>query len=623
MKRAAFLLAGLLAFLPVLAAPDAMTDLAASAPTKAPQLHVTLTFTAPSGATSYDIRYSTSLITSANFSSASVAGTRTLTGSTITPGSVGTVQSTEILGLTPNTLYYFAMKSSDGVTPSAMSNVVTITTAKYQGYGYAVPGGGDGTICRVTNLADSGTGSLRGCISTSRTCTSTPLTIIFNGVAGDIPMSSNINLTANNCKMTIDGSTATSPGITITKGTPCATSPTCPAAASTCMGREFTIGASSGGVTQNIILTYLRFTGNYQQGWGYCEGGGYATLGPQYNFSNLVFDHLTVRNGGDGAPDIWSGTSAVTNVSMSNMLIAWSSHPQLIGSQSGSCGGCSTRSRSQISLYRNVYARFGQRGPLIRGNVLDLEFRNNIVFDWSSSWWGGGGGDGTEIAPQLSSYESQGKPTVNIINNWWKTGGNNTGYALFYGTRAGADSADCCTAPGSCTGSGADEGLMCDGGGACGAACPAQGTVCSSTNMGDMRVYGNTLPSSNCDQWSTRADERPYADANAALTTISAASLAASVLPDVGTHYRTSDEIALLNEISPTAAAVCGNGVKEGSEVCDGTDFGTDSCVLHGFVGGTLTCDVTCSLVTTGNCTITAVRRSVMKGVTIKGGYIP
>lgn len=42
-------------------------------------------------------------------------------------------------------------------------------------------------------------------------------------------------------------------------------------------------------------------------------------------------------------------------------------------------------------------------------------------------------------------------------------------------------------------------------------------------------------------------------------------------------------------------AAMCGNGVREGTEQCDNSDLARQSCTLLGFTGGTLTCAATCT----------------------------
>jgi subtilisin family serine protease len=106
-------------------APTAITDLAAINPKIS---SVTLHWTAPTdpgnnGAASfYDIRYSTSPITSDNFINAIAINAPS-------PGLPGVAQESVVTGLASATQYYFAMKSADffGNT-SALSNVATTTT---------------------------------------------------------------------------------------------------------------------------------------------------------------------------------------------------------------------------------------------------------------------------------------------------------------------------------------------------------------------------------------------------------------------------------------------------------------------------------------------------------------
>ncbi|MFD0670722.1 fibronectin type III domain-containing protein [Cohnella sp. GCM10027633] len=108
-------------------APAAVTNLAAPSSTSG---SVTLTWTAPGDdgstgtATSYDVRYSTSTITSGNWSSATQASGEP------TPGAAGASQTLTVNGLSPNTTYYFALTASDEVpNVSAISNVVGKATA--------------------------------------------------------------------------------------------------------------------------------------------------------------------------------------------------------------------------------------------------------------------------------------------------------------------------------------------------------------------------------------------------------------------------------------------------------------------------------------------------------------
>jgi hypothetical protein len=74
-------------------------------------------------ASQYDLRYSTALITSANFASATQ-----VTGEP-TPGAPGASQSHTVTGLQPATTYWFAIKTVDDASNwSLVSNVVSRTT---------------------------------------------------------------------------------------------------------------------------------------------------------------------------------------------------------------------------------------------------------------------------------------------------------------------------------------------------------------------------------------------------------------------------------------------------------------------------------------------------------------
>jgi len=106
--------------------PSAVADLALSSPSNSA---MTVSWTAPgddgsSGtATSYDLRYSTSLITDANWSSATQ-----VTGEP-SPSVAGSAESKTVSGLSAETTYFFALKTSDEVpNESAISNVPSLAT---------------------------------------------------------------------------------------------------------------------------------------------------------------------------------------------------------------------------------------------------------------------------------------------------------------------------------------------------------------------------------------------------------------------------------------------------------------------------------------------------------------
>ena len=106
--------------------PAAVMDLATSNPT---DTQITLTWTAPGDdgnagtANQYDIRYSTSLIDEGNFSSA------TQCQGEPSPKAAGSTETFTVTGLSPDTTYYFAIKTADEVPNwSLLSNIAQGTT---------------------------------------------------------------------------------------------------------------------------------------------------------------------------------------------------------------------------------------------------------------------------------------------------------------------------------------------------------------------------------------------------------------------------------------------------------------------------------------------------------------
>ncbi|GEM_PF-4230855 len=125
------------------AAPAAITNLALSGATAS---SIDLSWTAPGDdnntgtATTYDIRYSTSLITDGNFSSATQ-----VVGEPV-PQVAGASQSMTVSGLSANTTYFFAVKTSDEVPNiSGLSNVPSLSTL--------APGGDTTVPATITDLA--------------------------------------------------------------------------------------------------------------------------------------------------------------------------------------------------------------------------------------------------------------------------------------------------------------------------------------------------------------------------------------------------------------------------------------------------------------------------------------
>jgi chitodextrinase len=102
----------------------------AGTPTPAWAASITLNWTAPGDdgsvgtATQYDIRYSTSTITDANWASATQA-----TGEPA-PKAAGAAETFAVTGLAASTKYYFVIKTADEASNwSALSNISSATTS--------------------------------------------------------------------------------------------------------------------------------------------------------------------------------------------------------------------------------------------------------------------------------------------------------------------------------------------------------------------------------------------------------------------------------------------------------------------------------------------------------------
>ncbi len=208
-----------------------------------------------------------------------------------------------------------------------------------QGWGRHATGGRTGKVYHVTNLNDSGSGSLRDAVSQ-------PNRIVVFDVAGVINISSRIVFSPN---LYVAGQTAPGEGVTV-----------------------YGDGVSFSGAS-NIIVRHMRF----RMGKGGSSGKDCAGIS---SGTNMIFDHCSFAWGLDEVFSINSdGKGDLRNITLMNCIFGQ-------GLLTHSAGGL--MQADSITLYRNFYCDNGTRNNKVKGAH---QFVNNIVYNWKNGCYLMGG----------------------------------------------------------------------------------------------------------------------------------------------------------------------------------------------------------------------------------------
>ncbi len=195
------------------------------------------------------------------------------------------------------------------------------------------------TVYHVTNLNDSGTGSLRDAVSQSNR-------IVVFDVSGVIKLSSRMVFKSN---LYIAGQTAPGEGITL-----------------------YGNGVSFSGAN-NIICRYLRV----RMGKGGDSGKDCAGIS---NGTNMIFDHCSFSWGLDETfsinPD---GKGDLGDITLQNCIVGQ-------GLLTHSAGGL--MQADHITLYRNFYCDNSTRNNKVKGIN---QYANNVVYNWQNGCYIMGG----------------------------------------------------------------------------------------------------------------------------------------------------------------------------------------------------------------------------------------
>jgi autotransporter-associated beta strand protein len=227
-----------------------------------------------------------------------------------------------------------------------------------QGWGRFAEGGRKGSVYHVTNLNDSGSGSLRDAVSQ-------PNRIVVFDVAGVIRINSRIVFKNN---LYVAGQTAPGEGITV-----------------------YGDGVSFSGA-DNIIVRYMRFRmGTVGTKDKDCAGVA--------NGQNMIFDHCSFAWGQDENFSInWDNKGkAPKDITLMNSIVGQ-------GLMTHSAGGL--MQAENITLYRILMVDNSTRNFKVKGIN---QYANNVVYNWKNAAYNMGG-------------DSEGQSYANIESNLFING---------------------------------------------------------------------------------------------------------------------------------------------------------------------------------------------------------
>lgn len=233
-----------------------------------------------------------------------------------------------------------------------------------EGFGARATGGRGGRVIAVTNLDDSGPGSLRAALAGEGS-----RTVVFR-VSGNIALESNLKLKSGD--VTIAGQTAPGDGVCL---------------------QNYGLALSG---ANNVIIRYLRVRPGDTAGVELDAFGGREG-------ENIIVDHCSMSWSIDECVSIYGGARNVTvQWCLISESLYQSAHAKGHHGFGGIWGG------RNASWHHNLLAHHSSRNPRIPGKNEDqvIDLRNNVIYNWGYN----------------SCYGGDGDVQVNLINNVYKPG---------------------------------------------------------------------------------------------------------------------------------------------------------------------------------------------------------
>lgn len=339
-------------------------------------------------------------------------GTQKFTNLVDTPDAV-------VESLSPGTTYSFSVRSIvDGLKSSWSSSVTATTESDTEYYAqFAIPaveedgiarafpgaegggmyttGGRGGKVLHVTNLNDSGDGSLRAAVNTKGA------RIIVFDVAGTIELTKQLKVEDGYGDVTIAGQTAPGDGICI-------------------KNYSFVVNAD------NVIIRFLRFRLGDE---GPDAGDSEDCIWGRYR-KDIILDHCSMS---------WSIDETASFYGNVNMTMQWcliaesmnkSKHSKSTHGYGGIWGGKDAsfhhnllahhQNRTPRFDHQNLYEENGKSLDIYRGNV---DYRNCVNYDWgaSNACYGGEGGHFNLVNNYIKGLADKKKYYIEADGGYTKT----------------------------------------------------------------------------------------------------------------------------------------------------------------------------------------------------------
>jgi pectate lyase len=252
-----------------------------------------------------------------------------------------------------------------------------------EGFGAVAVGGRGGDVYHVTNLNNSGAGSLREALTASG-----PRTVVFD-VSGTIWLTEDDVIYLQNPYITIAGQTAPGNGILIA-------------------GETIEM---SGGVS-DVICRYIRIRRSFDiVKWaGYIGCTAHCTPNPEGQCMvgmdatrNLIMDHMSVSWGTDENFSMYRRNINGKLVPTKNITVQWCINAEALD-PANHAFAC-TWGGQGFNAHHNLLACNTGRNPSLSFSHF-IDYRNNVIFNWRDRTMDGAGKEAH----------------VNVINNYYKPG---------------------------------------------------------------------------------------------------------------------------------------------------------------------------------------------------------